>query len=67
MTCIADANVLFPLLVGGHAAHASAWHWWEQQPDGSVGLCLLMRLAVLRLLTNRTACARTARRTGTHR
>jgi toxin-antitoxin system PIN domain toxin len=55
MTCIADANVLFPLLVGGHGAHASAWRWWEQQPDGSVGLCLLTRLAVLRLLTNRTA------------
>lgn len=55
MTCIADANVLFPLLVGGHGAHVSAWRWWEQQPDGNVGLCLLTRLAVLRLLTNRTA------------
>jgi toxin-antitoxin system PIN domain toxin len=55
MTCIADANVLFPLLVGGHGVHAPAWRWWEQQPDGSVGLCLLTRLAVLRLLTNRTA------------
>lgn len=54
MTCIADANVLFPLLVGGHSAHAAAWRWWEEQPDGSVGLCLLMRLAVLRLLSNRT-------------
>lgn len=55
MTCIADANVLFPLLIGGHAEHTSAWRWWEQQPDGGVGLCLLTRLAVLRLLTNRTA------------
>ena len=55
MTCIADANVLFPLLVDRHAANASAWRWWEQQSDGSVGLCLLMHLAVLRLLTNRTA------------
>ena len=42
MTYIAGANVLFPLPVGGHGAHASAWRWWEQQPDGSVGLCLLM-------------------------
>ncbi len=55
MTCIADANVLFPLLVQGHAAHASALQWWNTQADGSVGLCLLTRLAVLRLLTNRVA------------
>ena len=55
MTCIADANVLFPLLVQGHAAHDVARQWWEKQPDGNVGLCLLTRLAVLRLLTNRVA------------
>lgn len=55
MTCIADANVLFPLLVQGHAAHAAAKAWWDQQPDSTVGTCLLTRLAVLRLLTNKTA------------
>lgn len=55
MTCIADANVLFPLLVGGHVAHDAAQKWWDAQPDNSVGLCLLVRLAVLRLLTNRVA------------
>jgi len=55
MKCIADANVLFPLLVSGHEAHEVARDWWEQQPDGSVGHCLLTRLAVLRLLSNRTA------------
>lgn len=55
MTCIADANVLFPLLVQGHVAHPAAHRWWEQQTDGSVGTCLLTRLAVLRLLTNRVA------------
>lgn len=55
MTCIADANVLFPLLVRGHVAHDAARQWWEQQPDANVGLCLLTRLAVLRLLTNRAA------------
>lgn len=53
MTCIADANVLFPLLVRGHVAHETATTWWETQPDGTVGLCLVARLAVLRLLTNR--------------
>ncbi len=55
MTCIADANVLFPLLVEGHAAHGTATEWWQNQPDGGVGTCLLTRLAVLRLLSNRVA------------
>jgi toxin-antitoxin system PIN domain toxin len=55
MTCIADSNVLFPLLVQGHAAHHVARRWWEGQPDGTVGTCLLTRLSVLRLLTNKVA------------
>lgn len=55
MTCIADANVLFPLLVQGHAAHEVAKGWWDEQPDGAVGTCLPTRLAVLRLLTDRVA------------
>ena len=55
MTCIADANVLFPLMVQGHAAYEVAKGWWDEQPDGTVGTCLLTRLAVLRLLTNRVA------------
>lgn len=55
MTCIADANVLFPLLVQGHPAHNVAMAWWGEQSDGTVGTCLLTRLAVLRLLTNRVA------------
>jgi toxin-antitoxin system PIN domain toxin len=55
MTCIADANVLFPLLVQGHVAHDVARTWWHEQPDASVGTCLLTRIAVLRLLTNRVA------------
>jgi toxin-antitoxin system PIN domain toxin len=53
--CIADANVLFPLLVQGHAAYEVAKRWWDEQPDETVGTCLLTRLAVLRLLTNRVA------------
>jgi toxin-antitoxin system PIN domain toxin len=55
MTCIADANVLFPLLVEGHVAHEVAMAWWGEQADATVGTCLLTRLAVLRLLTNRAA------------
>jgi toxin-antitoxin system PIN domain toxin len=55
MTCIADANVLFPLLVQGHVAHEVAKGWWDEQADGTVGTCLLTRMAVLRLLTNKVA------------
>jgi predicted nucleic acid-binding protein len=55
MTCIADANVLFPLLVDRHVAHEAARRWWEKRSDDSVGLCLLTRMAVPRLLTNRVA------------
>lgn len=55
MTSIADANVLFPLLVQGHAAHEVAKGWWDKQEDGTVAICLVTRLAVLRLLTNRVA------------
>lgn len=29
--------------------------WWQGQSDGTVGTCLLTRLAVLRLLSNRVA------------
>jgi hypothetical protein len=55
MTSIADANVLFSLLVQGHAAYEVAKGWWDQQPNGTVGTCLLTRLAVLRLLIDRVA------------
>jgi toxin-antitoxin system PIN domain toxin len=55
MSCIADTNVLFPLLVDRHAAHEAAQRWWDKRSDDSVGLCLLTRMAVLRLLTNRVA------------
>lgn len=53
--CIADANVRFPLLVQGHVANETAKCWWDEQLDGTVGTCLLTRLAVLRLLTSKAA------------
>jgi len=55
MTSIADANVLFALLVGAHLHHESAREWWEKQAERCIGLHLLVRLAVLRLLSNRVA------------
>lgn len=55
MTCIADANVVFALLVSSHPHHEIARNWWDGQADRSVGLHLLVRMAVLRLLSNRVA------------
>ena len=52
MHCIADANVLLPLLTEGHAHQAPAAHWWDACDDGGVGLSLLVRMALLRLMSN---------------
>jgi toxin-antitoxin system PIN domain toxin len=52
MRSIADANVLLPLLTEGHAHRSPATAWWESCDDGEVGLCLPVRMALLRLLTN---------------
>lgn len=52
MRCIADANVLLPLLTEGHAHRDAATGWWEVCEDDDVGLSLPVRMALLRLLTN---------------
>lgn len=52
MHCIADANVLLPVLAGGHAHRGPALEWWDRSEDGDVGLCLPVRMALLRLLSN---------------
>ena len=52
MRCIADANVLLPILTEGHAHRQPAADWWQGCEDGHVGLCLPVRMAILRLLTN---------------
>ncbi len=52
MRCIADANVLLPLLTEGHALQAPAAEWWDACNDDEVGLCLPVRMALLRLLSN---------------
>lgn len=54
---LVDVNVVFAILVVGHAHHQPAWRWWERQLDDSVVSCLLTRLGVLRLLTNSNAMA----------
>jgi toxin-antitoxin system PIN domain toxin len=50
--CIADANVLLPLLTEGHAHGRPADEWWQGCEDGDVGVCWPVRMALLRLLTN---------------
>ena len=55
MKIAADVNVLFAILVAGHAHHRAAWRWWQRCGDGTVALCRPVRLGVLRLLTNSRA------------
>jgi toxin-antitoxin system PIN domain toxin len=50
--CIADANVLLPILTEGHAHREPALGWWDGCNDDDVGLSLPVRMALLRLLTN---------------
>jgi toxin-antitoxin system PIN domain toxin len=50
--CIADANVLLPVLVQGHAHQAPAAAWWDACNDGDVGLSFPVHMALLRLLSN---------------
>jgi len=52
MKTLVDINVVFALLVEAHVHHPAAMAWWSGRADESVGLCLPVRLGVLRLLTN---------------
>ena len=52
MSTLVDVNVVFALLVERHVHHGVAWKWWNKRDEESVGLCLPVRLGVLRLLTN---------------
>lgn len=52
MRCIADANVLLPLITEGHAHQTPATDWWDSCDNGDVGLSLPVRMALLRLLSN---------------
>jgi toxin-antitoxin system PIN domain toxin len=45
--------VLLPVLVEGHAHQAPAASWWDACNDGDVGLSFPVRMALLRLLSNR--------------
>jgi toxin-antitoxin system PIN domain toxin len=55
MKTLIDVNVVFAIVVERHVHHATALQWWEGQPSSSVGLCLPVRLGLLRLLTSAKA------------
>ncbi|MEO7241721.1 MAG: TA system VapC family ribonuclease toxin [Variovorax sp.] len=44
--------MLLPLLTEGHAHQTPATDWWVTCDDGNVALTLLVRMALLRLLSN---------------
>lgn len=52
MHYLADTNVLLPVLVAGHPLRGTTLVWWDACDDGTVGLCLPVRMALLRLLSN---------------
>ncbi len=54
MKSIADVNVILPLILEQHSHRVAASAWWETQPDEGVIVTLPVRMAILRLLTNRT-------------
>jgi toxin-antitoxin system PIN domain toxin len=52
--CLADVNVLLPLLVRHHEHHKLALRWFDRLAPGEAVLCRFVQLALVRLLGNRT-------------
>jgi toxin-antitoxin system PIN domain toxin len=52
--CLADVNVLLPLLVRHHEHHELALRWFDSLSVGEAVLCRFVQLALVRLLGNRT-------------
>lgn len=52
--CLADVNVLLPLLVRHHEHHELALRWFDGLAPGEAILCRFVQLALVRLLGNRT-------------
>ena len=51
--CLADANIVLPLLVPAHIHHARVRQWFDGLDAGEFALCRFVQLAALRLLCNR--------------
>jgi toxin-antitoxin system PIN domain toxin len=52
--CLADVNVLLPLLVRHHQHHEIALHWFDGLQAGGGAVCRFVQLALIRLLGNRS-------------
>jgi len=52
--CLADVNVLLPLLVRHHEHHEIALRWFDGLHAGEAVICRFVQLALIRLLSNRT-------------
>jgi toxin-antitoxin system PIN domain toxin len=52
--CLADVNVLLPLLVRHHEHNELALRWFAGLEAGEAVLCRFVQLALVRLLGNRT-------------
>lgn len=58
--CLADVNVLLPLILLRHEHHQTAWNWFRGLQPGESGLCRIVQLAVVRLLGNRAVMGQEA-------
>jgi toxin-antitoxin system PIN domain toxin len=52
--CLADVNLLLPLLVRHHEQHDAALRWFDGLAAGEALLCRFVQLALIRLLGNRS-------------
>jgi toxin-antitoxin system PIN domain toxin len=50
--CLADINLLLPLLVRHHEQHELALRWFDSLAAGEALLCRFVQLALIRLLGN---------------
>ncbi len=53
MKFLADVNVIFSLLIKTHPLHQASKQWWGSRTRGQVALHLIVKLGVLRLLSNK--------------
>lgn len=59
-TCLVDANVWFAILFKWHEHHIPSRQWFETAAAQEAGMCRLVHLNLLRLLSNRVIMGPTA-------
>jgi len=50
--CLVDVNVLLALVAQRHVHHQAARKWFSALASGEAGLCRMVQLALIRLLSN---------------